>query len=256
MILAMDIGNTNIKTALFDGSTMRYAWRVSTDRSKTNDEYGILFANFLNHHGILHADIDGLIVSSVVPSINYTIDHMISDYLNIEPLWVAPGIRTGINIKYDNPRELGSDRIANAVATAHYYGGPAIFIDFGTATTFGVLSRNNEFLGGAICPGVKTSSDALTERAAQLPKIELIKPANAIQKNTISNMQAGIVYGYVGQVDYIVRRMKAEMNEPSIKVIATGGLSNIIAEETSAIDIIDRNLTLNGLRLLYERNQK
>lgn len=256
MLLAMDIGNTNIKTALFEGDNLRYAWRVSTDRTKTHDEYGIQFAGFLNHHGILHNDIDGLIVSSVVPSVNYTIEHMINDYLNFDPVWVAPGIRTGINIKYDNPRELGSDRIANAVATDYYYGGPAIFIDFGTATTFGVLSKKSEFLGGAICPGVKTSSEALTERAAQLPKIELIKPSSPIQKNTISNMQAGIVYGYVGQVDYIVRRMKAELADPNVKVIATGGLSNIIAEETDAIDIIDRNLTLNGLRLIYERNAK
>lgn len=257
MILTLDIGNTNIKCALFQDETLKKAWRMSTDRHKTHDEYGILLTMFLKNAGYAVKDVEGIIVSSVVPTINYTIEHMIDDYFGIVPVQVEPGIRTGINIRYDNPQALGADRICNAVAAQKYYGGPCIFIDFGTATTFGVLSKKGEFLGGAICPGVKMSSEALTERAAQLPKVELIKPECVIQRNTIANMQAGIVYGYVGQVDYIVRKMKAEIGgSEHIKVIATGGMSRMIASETSTIDIIDSQLTLKGLRLLYERNAK
>ena len=192
-----------------------------------------------------------------MPTINYTIEHMIDDYIGKTPIQVVPGIKTGINIRYDNPQALGAYRICNAVAAQRYYGGPCIFIDFGTATTFGVISKKGEFLGGAICPGLKLSSEALTERAAQLPKVELVKPETVITRNTISNMQAGIVYGYVGQVDYIVRKMKSEIGGTEhIRVIATGGLSRMIASETSTIDIIDGLLTLKGLRLLYERNAR
>ena len=257
MILTLDIGNTNIKCALFEDETLKKAWRMATDRHKTHDEYGVLLMMFLNHAGYEAKDVEGIIVSSVVPTINYTIEHMIDDYLGIVPLQVEPGIRTGINIRYDNPQALGADRICNAVAAQRYYGGPCIFIDFGTATSFGVISKKGEFLGGAICPGVKMSSEALTERAAQLPKVELVKPDSVIQRNTITNMQAGIVYGYVGQVDYIVRKMKAEIGgSEHIRVIATGGMARMIASETSTIDIIDGQLTLKGLRLLYERNAK
>ena len=182
---------------------------------------------------------------------------MIDDYFGVEPIQVVPGIKTGINIHYDNPQALGADRICNAVAAQKEYGGPCIYIDFGTATTFGVLSKKGEFLGGAICPGLKLASEALTERAAQLSKVELVKPETVIGRNTITNMQAGIVYGYVGQVDYIVRKMKAEIGgSEHIRVIATGGLSRMIASETSTIDIIDGLLTLKGLRLLYERNAR
>ena len=257
MILTLDIGNTNIKCALFEDDTLKKAWRMATDRHKTHDEYGVLLMMFLNHAGYEAGDVEGIILSSVVPTINYTIEHMIDDYFGIVPLQVEPGIRTGINIRYDNPQALGADRICNAVAAQKFYGGPCIFIDFGTATSFGVISKKGEFLGGAICPGVKMSSEALTERAAQLPKVELVKPDSVIQRNTITNMQAGIVYGYVGQVDYIVRKMKAEIGgSEHIRVIATGGMARMIASETSTIDIIDGQLTLKGLRLLYERNAK
>ena len=180
MILTLDIGNTNIKCALFEENELKKAWRMSTDRHKTHDEYGILLTMFLQNAGYGVKDVEGIIMSSVVPTINYTIEHMIDDYFGIEPLHVEPGIKTGINIKYDNPQALGADRICNAVAAQKYYGGPCIFIDFGTATTFGVIGHKGEFLGGAICPGVKMSSEALTERAAQLPKVELIKPESVI----------------------------------------------------------------------------
>ena len=256
MILTLDIGNTNIKAGVFNGPELVDYWRISTDRTKSSDEYGILLLNLFAHSKIDPA-VDGIIMSSVVPTINFTIEHMCSNYFNQTPMQVVPGIKTGINLKYENPRELGSDRIVNAVAAYELYGGPCIFIDFGTATTFGVVSERGEFLGGAICPGLKLASEALTERAAQLSKVELVKPETVIGRNTITNMQAGIVYGYVGQVDYIVRKMKAEIGgSEHIRVIATGGLSRMIASETSTIDIIDGLLTLKGLRLLYERNAR
>ena len=245
MILTLDVGNTNIKCALYEDEELKKAWRMSTDRHKTHDEYGVLLSMFLANAGFDKRDVEGVILSSVVPTINYTIEHMIDDYIGKTPIQVVPGIKTGINIRYDNPQALGADRICNAVAAQRYYGGPCIFIDFGTATTFGVISKKGEFLGGAICPGLKLSSEALTERAAQLPKVELVKPETVITRNTISNMQAGIVYGYVGQVDYIVRKMKSEIGGTEhIRVIATGGLSRMIASETSTIDIIDGLLTL------------
>ena len=257
MILTLDIGNTNIKTALFDGMEMRQYWRISTNRARSSDEYGIILMGLLSHEGISASAVDGIIMSSVVPQINFTIEHMCRNYFGHEPMKIEPGVKTGINIKYENPREVGSDRIANAVAAYELYGGPCITIDFGTATTFGAISERGEFLGGAICPGLKLASEALTERAAQLSKVELIKPETVIGRNTITNMQAGIVYGYVGQVDYIVRKMKAEIGgSEHIRVIATGGLSRMIASETSTIDIIDGLLTLKGLRLLYERNAR
>ena len=244
MILTLDVGNTNIKCALYEDEELKKAWRMSTDRHKTHDEYGVLLSMFLANAGFDKRDVEGVI-------------HMIDDYIGKTPIQVVPGIKTGINIRYDNPQALGADRICNAVAAQRYYGGPCIFIDFGTATTFGVISKKGEFLGGAICPGLKLSSEALTERAAQLPKVELVKPETVITRNTISNMQAGIVYGYVGQVDYIVRKMKSEIGGTEhIRVIATGGLSRMIASETSTIDIIDGLLTLKGLRLLYERNAR
>lgn len=257
MILTLDIGNTNIKTALFEGMEMRQYWRISTDRQRSSDELGLLLMNLLQYNRIDRGQIDGIMMSSVVPQINFTVEHMCRNYFGIEPMKIEPGVRTGINIKYENPRELGSDRIANAVAAYELYGGPCITIDFGTATSFGVISERGEFLGGAICPGLKLAADALTERAAKLPRFELTKPESVIGRSTVTNMQAGIVYGYVGQVDYIVRKMKSEIGGTEhIRVIATGGLSRMIASETSTIDIIDGLLTLKGLRLLYERNAR
>lgn len=187
MILTLDIGNTNIKCALFEDDRLKKAWRMSTDRHKTHDEYGVLLSMFLKNAGYDKSEIEGVIMSSVVPTINYTIEHMIDDYFGVEPIQVVPGIKTGINIHYDNPQALGADRICNAVAAQKEYGGPCIYIDFGTATTFGVLSKKGEFLGGAICPGLKLASEALTERAAQLSKVELVKPETVIGRNTITN---------------------------------------------------------------------
>ncbi|MBR1822492.1 MAG: type III pantothenate kinase [Clostridia bacterium] len=254
MILTLDIGNTNMKTALFDGTEMRQYWRLSTNRNRTSDEYGMNMMNLLNHYGIDKGEIKGIMMSSVVPQINFTIEHMCRNYFGMEPMKIEPGVKTGINIKYENPRELGSDRIANAVAAYELYGGPCITIDFGTATSFGAISEKGEFLGGAICPGLKLAADALTEHTAKLPRFELVKPESAIGRNTVANMQAGIVYGYIGQIKYLVNRMKQEMGVPNIKVIATGGLAVLVAGESSVIDVMDGLLTLKGLRIIYEKN--
>ena len=254
MILTLDIGNTNMKTALFDGMEMKQYWRLSTNRNRTSDEYGMAMMNLLNHYGIDRSEVEGIMMSSVVPQINFTIEHMCRSYFGMEPMKIEPGVKTGINIKYENPRELGSDRIANAVGAYELYGGPCITIDFGTATSFGAISAKGEFLGGAICPGLKLAADALTERTAKLPRFELVKPENVIGRNTVTNMQAGIVYGYIGQIKYLVNRMKREMGVDGIKVIATGGLAVLVAGESSVIDVMDGLLTLKGLRIIYEKN--
>ena len=254
MILTLDIGNTNIKTALFEGMEMRQYWRISTDRQRSSDELGLLLMNLLQYNRIDRGQIDGIMMSSVVPQINFTVEHMCRNYFGIEPMKIEPGVRTGINIKYENPRELGSDRIANAVAAYELYGGPCITIDFGTATSFGVISERGEFLGGAICPGLKLAADALSERAAKLPRFELTRPESVIGRSTVTNMQAGIVYGYIGQVNYLIERMKKELNAPHAKVIATGGLAVLVAEESNVIDVMDGLLTLKGLCLIHAKN--
>ncbi|MCR4877137.1 MAG: type III pantothenate kinase [Clostridiales bacterium] len=254
MILAMDVGNTNIKTALFEGKEMCGYWRMSTNIHSTSDEYGIRLTSMFAHKGIPVENVEGIVVSSVVPTINFTIEHMLANYFGRVPLFVAPGVKTGINIRYENPRELGSDRIANAVGAFDEYGGPCIFIDFGTATSFGVVDESGAFLGGLICPGIKLSSEALVTGTAKLPRFEFIKPETVIGKTTLSNLQSGMYYGYVGLVKNIVRKIKQELGREAY-VVATGGMAVMIAEESRAIDKLDGLLTLKGLRLIYERNQ-
>lgn len=256
MIFTMDVGNTNIKMGLFNGKELIKYWRLSTNRTSTSDEYGILVTSLFHTDGLSRNLVDGIMVSSVVPSVNFTIEHMCSDYFGQMPKFVMPGIKTGINIRYDNPQALGSDRICNAVAAQAYYGSPCIYIDFGTATTFGVVDEKGAFAGGCICPGIKIASDALVRGTAKLPNFELTKPDAVIGKNTITNLQSGIFYGYVGQVEYLIRRMKQELNREDAIVVATGGMAHMIAAETSSIDRIDGRLTLKGLRLIYERNQE
>lgn len=254
MILTMDIGNTNIKIALFDGEKMVTYWRLATKRSYTSDELGVLLINLFANKNVSPSVVKGIMLSSVVPTINFTVDHMCRDYFSLEPVFVAPGIKTGIDIKYENPRELGSDRICNAVAAYTCYGGPSIFIDFGTATTFGVVDENAAFLGGCICPGLKLASEALVSGTAKLPHFELIRPEHVIGRSTVTNLQAGLIFGYVGQINYLVSRMKKEIACPDAKVIATGGFARLIADESRMIDTIDGLLTLKGLRMIYERN--
>ena len=255
MILTLDIGNTNIKCAVFEGDAMLHTWRVSTVRHKTSAEFGIQLNMFLQYNGYGRKDIDGIIVSSVVPSINFTIEHMCRSYIGVEPKFLAPGVKTGLNIKYENPRELGSDRIANAVAASALYGGPCIVIDFGSATNYGAISEKGDFLGGAISPGIKMSAEALYTGTAKLPRIELVCPQSIIARTTVTNIQAGVIHGYVGSVEHIVRTMRREMGCPNARVIATGGMARIVAAESDIIDVIDSTLTLKGIRIIYERNQ-
>lgn len=255
MILTMDIGNTNIKAGVFEGETLIGYWRVSTNTMYTSDEYGILLTNLFAHSGLRLQSVEGIMISSVVPTINYTIEHMCQDYFECEAKFLVPGMKTGINIRYENPRELGSDRIANAVAVHEIYGGPCIFIDFGTATTYGVLSGKGEFLGGAIGPGLKLTSDALVNRAAKLPRIELVTPPTVIGRTTVSNIQSGIIYGYIGSVEGVVRGMKRELGMDNVRVIATGGMAHMVAQASDVIDEIDRMLTIKGLRMIYLRNK-
>jgi len=252
MILAMDVGNTNIKCGLFLNGKLLHSFRISTIIDQTSDEYGINMLGFFDYLNITPDQIKGIIISSVIPSVNYTIEHMARQYFKRKPMFVGPGIKTGINIKYDNPKELGSDRIVNAVGAYELFGGPVITVDFGTATSFGAISEEGDFLGGAICPGIKIASEALTSSAAKLPRIELIRPRTVINKNTVAGMQAGILYGYVGQVQYIVEKMKSELGDA--KVVATGGFSGLIAEETNVIDEIIPTLTLIGLEKIFAKN--
>lgn len=255
MIFVMDVGNSNIKIGIFDGEKLLNSWRMQTDVARTADEYGISIVEMLRHCGLDPAGIEGAIMASVIPSLNYTLEHMLEYYVGKKPLVAGPGIRTGINIRYENPKEVGADRIVNSLAAWRLYGGPCIVVDFGTATTFNVLSKGGEFLGGVICPGIKLSTEALTSRTAKLPKIELTKPATVVGRTTVANMQSGIIYGFVGMVDYIVKKIKAETGFSEAKVIATGGFSELIAAEAGIIDRTDKTLTLTGLRLLYELNR-
>ncbi len=254
MILTLDIGNTNIKTALFEGMEMLKYWRISTNRTQTSDEYGMMLVNLFRYSGLEPGNVEGIIVSSVVPTVNFTIEHMCQTYFGMPPMMVAPGIKTGIHIKYDNPKELGSDRIANAVACWELYGGPCVFIDFGTATSFGVLSAQGEFLGGAIVPGLKVTADAIVDRTAKLPRFELIKPQSVIGKNTVANLQSGILYGHIGMVKYLIRRMKEEIGS-DCRVIATGGMALLVKDDAPEIDVLDGLLTLKGLNLIYAKNR-
>lgn len=254
MIFTMDIGNTNIKTALFDGEEMVKYWRISTSRSYTSDEYGLILSGLFAHERIDMGQVGGVAISSVVPTVNFTIEHMCQNYFHREPMFVAPGVKTGINIRYENPRELGSDRIANAVAAYAIYGGPCIFIDFGTATTFGVVDEQGAFLGGCICPGIKLASEAIVSGTSKLPKFELVKPDKVIGKTTVTNLQAGLIYGYVGQVNYLIKKIKQELRNEKARVVATGGMALLVSDESKAIDVLDGLLTLKGLRIIYERN--
>jgi len=253
MLLVFDIGNTNIVLGAYEGKELLQHWRISTDRQKTGDEYGMLINNLFTYGGLSIKDIEAVIISSVVPPLVVPLVKMCQRYFKVEPLVVGPGIKTGIFIKYENPREVGADRIVNAVAAHHKYGGPLIIVDFGTATTFCVIGENGDYLGGAIAPGIGISTEALFQRAAKLPRIELVKPKNVICRNTVTSMQSGIIYGFVGQVDGIVRRMKEEMNRDAF-VVSTGGLATLIATESSTINAIEHFLTLEGLQIIYELN--
>lgn len=253
LIFVLDVGNTNTVLGVYEEDELKFHWRIETSRNKTEDEYGMTVKNLFQHVGIALDQIEGIIISSVVPPIMFSLEQMCQKYFNIKPMIVGPGMKTGLNIKYENPREVGADRIVNAVAAIHEYGSPLIIVDFGTATTYCYIDEDGNYMGGAIAPGITISTEALYSRAAKLPRIEIIRPDNIVGKNTVAAMQAGILYGYVGQVDGIVNRMK-EQSKKQPTVVATGGLAPLIGEEAQSIDIIDPLLTLKGLCLIYKRN--
>lgn len=255
MLLVIDVGNTNIVLGIFKGKKLVRSWRIATNKDKTADEYGIQVRVLFEYSNIRYEDIDAIIVSSVVPPVMPALEGMAVKYFSIKPLVVGPGVKTAMPIRYDNPKEVGADRIVNAIAAYELYGGPLIVVDFGTATTFDAISANGEYLGGAIAPGIGISTEALYTKAAKLPRIELAKPKMVIGKNTVTSMQAGIIYGFVGQTDGIVSRMKKEMGGKAI-VVATGGLAELISKESRNIDKINPNLTLEGLRIIFERNKE
>ncbi|WP_353094373.1 type III pantothenate kinase [Tissierella praeacuta] len=257
MLLVIDVGNTNIVFGVYDDKELLYDWRIATERDRTSDEYGLLFEQIFRYHGLNPREVNNVIISSVVPPLMHTLPAMSIKYFGIDPIVVGPGVKTGMNIKYDNPREVGADRIVNAVAAYEKYGGPLIIVDFGTAITFCAVSKEGDYLGGAITPGIKISAEALFMRTAKLPKVELAKPDKVIAKNTTNSIQSGLVFGYIGMVDYIIEKMIHEMGEreDTVNIIATGGFSNLIASESKYVNNIDKMLTLEGLKIIFERNK-
>ena len=257
MVLVVDIGNTNIVLGVYNNDELLGNWRMLTKNERTSDEYGMSILSLLQFNNINYSKIDSVIISSVVPNVMHSFTHTMRKYFNIEPLIVGPGIKTGIMIKSENPREVGADRIVDAVAAYEQYGGktPLIVIDFGTATTYDVISEQGEFLYGITSPGIQISADALWSKTAQLPNIQIKKPDSILAKNTVTSMQAGLVYGYIGQTEYIIKKVKEEMKNDSIKVVATGGLGRIISDETKYIDIYDPLLLLKGLKFIHDKDK-
>jgi type III pantothenate kinase len=253
MLLTIDIGNTNLTIGLYDGETLAHHWRLATDHARMPDEYGLQLLGLIEHAGRKPADLTGVCLSSVVPPLTGRVVQACREYLAQEPLVVDTGIKTGIRIRYEDPRAVGSDRIADAVAVMKMYGGPACIIDFGTATTFNALTKDGEYLGGAITAGINLAADALFTHAAKLQRIDLQKPPSVIGRNTTHAMQSGLLYGYVSMVEGMVERFRAELG-PEMKVIATGGLAETVAKETTAIQIIAPWLTLDGLRIIWDLN--
>lgn len=263
MLLVLDVGNTNTVLGVFAPAEAaeagtRYerliaSWRVVTRKSQTVDEYGVLFRNLFAMEAIEADEVEGIIISSVVPPLDTTLRQVCREYFDLDPLFVEPGIKTGMPVQYENPAEVGADRIVNGVAAFAKYGGPCVVVDFGTATTFDAISRQGEYLGGVIAPGIGIAAEALFERTARLPRVDIRKPARVIGVNTVGSMQSGLYFGYLGLVDGILERLLLELGKGT-KVVATGGLARLMAEESEYISEVDDNLTLEGLRLVWERN--
>lgn len=262
MLLAFDVGNSNIVLGVFKDGKMITNWRLETDNNKSADEYGMIVSQLFKYEGLDISEVDDVIISTVVPSVLYTLQHLSMKYFHRKPIVIGPGIKTGLIVKYDNPKQVGADRIVNAVAAHAKYGGLLIVIDLGTATTFCAITDKAEYIGGTIAPGLKISSEALFEKTSKLPKVELEEPGHVICRNTITSMQSGLVYGHMGMVEFIVEKMKKELREycgqpdAEVKVVATGGLASMIAKGSSCIDYVDKMLTLEGLEMIYNKNKK
>ncbi len=254
MFLAIDVGNTHIMLGVYHEDKVVVYWRLATTRSSTEDELGMILKNLLHNSNLNMSDIDSIAISSVVPPLMYSLERMARKYFEVEPLIIGPGIKTSLNIVTDNPREVGADRIVNAVAALSFYGSPLIIVDFGTATTYCAIAKNGDYLGGVIAPGIGISMEALFERAAKLPRVEIIRPPRVIGRDTITSMQSGIVFGFVGQVDGIVRRIYAELDGNPF-VVATGGFASLIARESETIQEVNPLLTLEGLRIINHLNE-
>jgi type III pantothenate kinase len=264
MLLAIDVGNTNIVIGVFRGRDLAESWRLPTIREQTADEMGILLVHLFKHRNVDVAEIDGVIVASVVPALSGAVMELSSKYFGHVPLNVDAGLETGMPILYENPAEVGADRVVNGVAAYEFHGRargvPLIVVDFGTATTFDAISARGEYLGGVICPGIQISADALFQRAARLPRVEVRRPAALIGRTTVGSIQSGLFYGYIAMVEGLVRRMRQELGgsaggTPDVPCLATGGMAEVIAPETTSIDLVDRDLTLHGLRIVWERNR-
>jgi len=256
LLLAIDVGNTNTTLGLFVGRSLKHSWVFSTDPGRTADEIGILFLSLFQHINEDIRSVKDVIMCSVVPTVMNSFTGAVKKYLQKNPIIVGPGTKTGINIRYENPREVGADKIVNAVGAVRLYGAPVIIVDFGTATTFCAVNGNRDYLGGVICPGIMISSEALFAKASKLPRVEISNPNGVIGRNTVASIQSGLFYGYIGQVEYIVSRIKEEMKEENIKVVATGGLSRLIASQCRCVDEINTMLTLEGLKEVYCLNTK
>lgn len=256
MILVVDVGNTNITYGVYQGKELKATFHITTKTPRTSDEYGVILLNLLERKGIDVALLEGSIIASVVPDVMHSLTGGIMRYTNTKPLIVGPGVKTGIKVVTENPRGIGADRIVDAVAAYEKYGGPVLVIDFGTATTYDYVTEKGEFAAGITAPGIRISLEALWKSAAKLPNVEIKKPKSILAQETITSMQAGLLYGQIGQTEYIVKKVKEETGITNMKVVATGGLGRTISDETDAIDIYDSSLTLDGLRIVYDKNRR
>lgn len=256
MILVIDVGNTNMTFGVYDQAEMIGTFRMMTKTPRTSDEYGVMMITLLENKGVSTEQIEGTVVASVVPDVMHALTGGIVRYIGNQPLIVGPGVKTGIRVVTENPRAIGADRIVDAVAAYEKYGGPVLVLDFGTATTYDLVTADGNFAAGITAPGIRISSEALWKQTAKLPNIEIKKPKSILAQETISSMQAGLVYGQIGQTEYIIRKVKEESALPELKVVATGGLGRLISEETDFIDIYDSALTLDGLRIIYDKNRR
>ncbi len=255
MLLVVDVGNTNITMGIMDGQEILGTFRMTTKENRTSDEYGVLVYDMVRRKGFNPKEIEDIIIASVVPKMMYSFTNAIYKYFGKNPIIVGPGIKTGISIKTSNPKQLGADRIVDAVAAYEIYGGPVLVIDYGTATTYDYINEKGEFIGGLIVPGIQTSANVLWQAAAKLPEIEIRRQRTILAKDTVSSMQAGVYFSVIGETSYIVKRFKKETGHENLKVVATGGLGKIVSNEPGLIDVYDQNLTLKGLEILYEKQQ-